>query len=571
MKIRAAACILLGLATTGFAQMPVEQKITDFQQLVALYDKNYGPYEWKVTGQKFDMLEIGAWMDRIRATKTDLDYMEVLVEYVASLNDAHDVLTFPSDFRASLGFTTDIYEGKVLIDSINRTRLPLRSYPFEVGDEVVSVDGVAADQLVTSFMKYETAANERSTRRLASSLIPTRVGSLMPHAHEIGDSAMVVVKRADGSVQSYTIPWLKTGTPITAIGPVPSPKSTPKAVKRDAEDDGVEPSVDLDSPVLRKLRNATLSKERRSVLSFGARAPIFRAPDGFVQRLGTKTADVFYSGTYKAGGYTIGFIRIPSFSPSSTATAIAQFESEIIYMQANTDGLIIDDMRNPGGSVCYGEALMAYLQPKEWRTLGFEIRATQTWVYDLSSEYEYYKSFGIPESDPFMKGIFYILRDVKQAYSENRGRTGPLALCDVVLNLQPATDLNGKSIAYTKPVMMLVDEMSASGGDAFPAIFQDNQRGPVFGMRTMGAGGTVVDYKGTNYSEADTRVTESIMIRKNDVVTSDYPAAPYVENIGVRPDIVVDYMTRDNLINRGQTFINAFTAAMVDHINKSKQ
>ena len=60
------------------------------------------------------------------------------------------------------------------------------------------------------------------------------------------------------------------------------------------------------------------------------------------------------------------------------------------------------------------------------------------------------------------------------------------------------------------------------------------------------------------------------MNRKNPVVTEDYPAAPYVENIGVRPEITVDYMTRDNLMQNGRPFVDAFVTAMVDHIRKSQ-
>ena len=59
------------------------------------------------------------------------------------------------------------------------------------------------------------------------------------------------------------------------------------------------------------------------------------------------------------------------------------------------------------------------------------------------------------------------------------------------------------------------------------------------------------------------------MIRKNPIVTGDYPAAPFVENIGVRPDIVSDYMTRDNLLQNGRPFVDAFTSAMVDWIKKN--
>jgi hypothetical protein len=53
-------------------------------------------------------------------------------------------------------------------------------------------------------------------------------------------------------------------------------------------------------------------------------------------------------------------------------------------------------------------------------------------------------------------------------------------------------------------------------------------------------------------------------------VTSDYPTAPYVENIGVRPDIEVDYMTLDNLNQKGKPFVDAFVAAIVARIEGRK-
>jgi hypothetical protein len=47
------------------------------------------------------------------------------------------------------------------------------------------------------------------------------------------------------------------------------------------------------------------------------------------------------------------------------------------------------------------------------------------------------------------------------------------------------------------------------------------------------------------------------------VSTPDFPPAPYIENIGVRPDVVVDYMTRANLMGAGAPFVQAFTQAAV--------
>ena len=125
-------------------------------------------------------------------------------------------------------------------------------------------------------------------------------------------------------------------------------------------------------------------------------------------------------------------------------------------------------------------------------------------------------------------------------------------------------------IAYKKPLMVLVDEMSASGADSFPATIQDNQRGPLFWWRTMGAGGSVEGRWAGSYSQGYTTVTQSLMSRNQDVVTPDFPVTRYVENVGVRPDIEFDYMTRENLRRDGGVFVDAFLFAMYNHIQSGK-
>ena len=83
----------------------------------------------------------------------------------------------------------------------------------------------------------------------------------------------------------------------------------------------------------------------------------------------------------------------------------------------------------------------------------------------------------------------------------------------------------------------------------------------------MGAGGNVQQFNVSTYSEGQATITESLMHRKNPISTPEYPTAFYVENIGVRPDIQRDYMTVDNLLNHGATFVQAFTDAMIKTIN----
>ena len=115
---------------------------------------------------------------------------------------------------------------------------------------------------------------------------------------------------------------------------------------------------------------------------------------------------------------------------------------------------------------------------------------------------------------------------------------------------------------------LLVDEFSVSAGDLVPAVFQDNRRGPIVGKRTNGMGGAVISWtNAAPFSEGNTRVTVSMMSRKDPVSVSGYPVTMYVENVGVGPDINLDYMTADNLLKGGQPFVDAFTQLINDLIS----
>jgi hypothetical protein len=568
MKPARVIALAVCLSSLGLADMTRDQKIADFTQLADLYAKLYAPYEWKRDTFKFDLLNIKSWVDQAAATKSDLDFYEVCSRYVSSLNDAHDVFTMPSNFQAYLHFDVDLYDNKPIVEFVDRNVLSASKFPFDVGDELISVDGKSAEDLITQFSPFTEIANTKATRRLAADFMTFRVQAQFPHLADLGDTAQVVIRSANtGALRTFTINWDKRFLPITSVGPVPSPKSAaPAAADRLGDDQTGEPDY---LAALRPLQNASLPNHFKSTVPFTGKFPIFDPPDTFQLRLGLRSTDVFLSGTYTASGSTIGYIRIPDYAPPSTATAVAQFAAEIAFFQKNTDGLIVDDMRNPGGNACYVETLLTYLIPYQFRAMGYEIRATTIYLNDFNVAFQLSKEQGAPQWVVNLYAAYQA--EIQQAFNENRGRTGPLPLCGPSLTLNPATDRAGAQVAYTKPVMVLTDEFSASAGDAFAALFQDAQRGPIFGWRTTGAGGTVIDFDGTNFSEGSTRVTVSLMHRKTDIVTSDFPTAPYVENIGVRPDIEEDYMTMDNLLNNGAPFVQSFTSSMVNLISKTKK
>jgi hypothetical protein len=573
-RLCTAALLLILLVTTAEGQnaLTAQQRVADLNQLSAFYAKNYAPYEWKRNVFGFDLLNLTPWLFR-SYNADDLEFQEVLIDYVASLNDAHDYIAFPTTFSVSLPLSVDIYDGRVLVDAL----IPALFPGVTRGDELISVDGHPVPELIRSFRKYSIAANPRSTDRVAASRIVSRSQQIMPHIPNLGDTAAVVIRSAGTGVETtYQVPWSKNGIPITSEGPVPSPglrrflnrtQSSSEtdwtaaggpvaSVYQSGNADAVDNTLPAYTQPIQRLLNASVSTDYYSVLNVGGKFPIYGPPPGFVQRLGAASTDFFLTGTYVSNGVRIGLIRIPSMNPPNAALALQQLDQEIAYFNDNTDGLIVDVMRNPGGTVSFVESISQRFIPTPFRTLGFEIRATAAWLFSFASQLNTAKLLNAPPE--IIQNLTNNFNEVFRAYNENRGRSAPVSLNSTgSLILQPA------GVTYKKPLMLLVDEFSASGADMFPAIIQDNRRGPLFGMRTMGAGGSVVGFNATAYTESFFRVTVSLMNRANPVQVRGFPVAPYIENIGVQPDIVMDYMTRDNLLSGGAGYVQAFTAALV--------
>jgi hypothetical protein len=572
------ATALLALLTgPAAAQLTVQQKLTDFQAIVSLYAKQYAPYEWKRDTQGFDLYNVAPWVDRIRRSTDDLEYLQILTEYTASLNDIHSSYSVRSNFTADLHLYTDIYDGRVLIEQIDRFYLPASRFPFEVGDEVVQFDGRPVMDVVRELARSYKFANERSTMRYAADLLVYRPQALLPLAVRLGDTATLLIRRADGTETSHTIRWDKTGFPVTRMGPVPN-----IPVIADAPDNQLRPesSESEGQSVARnkvrrlraRLENNLVPGALRHLTGFGGRAPVFRLPDNFVQRLGRNRADYFYSGTYESGGRRIGYIRISDFQPidfSLLSVPLRQWATEIAFLKANTDGLVVDVMRNPGGFGCYAAELMGYLTTKPYFTFGNELRPTLEWVQSFYDTAQLTEDDGLePWEVTMLQGAY---RDVLSAFTENRGRTGPLPFCAASLEVTPARDRFFEPLGYDKPILLLVDEFSTSAGDIFAAMAQDNNIAKLYGYRTAGAGGTVTESLAGFYAEGSARTTVSLLTRARPYASPGYPTSSYLENVGVQPDIPADYMTRANLLNRGADFVAGFTQAILGLLPRAAQ
>lgn len=585
---RGAGLFLLAGALCLQAQMTPEQRLFEFQTLTSLYAKRYGPANWKQQALGVNIFEVKPWAEQVRAAKTDIEYFEIVSKFVASLRDGHTGYSSPSIFLADLGVYVDIYDGKVLIEQIVRSRVPLSRYPFEVGDELVSVDGKPVEAIIDELAPQQSYSNPRTTRRAAADAITYRRQTEYARAAELPDESQIVVRRASGDLETYTLAWLKTGTPLVNASPTPSPSMGKAPTKSSAFDpmgllnelhNWSAPTERYQGRYRVVENEGEETAERSYVTGWGVRNPYFALPQGFQLRLGRVAADPFYSGTYMSEGNRIGYLRIPSFSPAQAAgTVLSILATEIQFLKANTDGLVVDVSRNTGGG-CIGLDYASLLIPNRFWFFGEQLRPTLSLVAQTETTLRNAKAVG---ADQWVIDTYEaLLAELKKSASENRAMTGPLPACPSSLinpvfrpptfENEPLTAQNGQVLAYDKPVIFLADEFSVSFGDIFPAMMQDNKRGPIVGMRTGGWGGSISGWSVGMFSEASATNTNSLVVRRQNVSLAGLPAAPYIENIGVIPDVELDYMTRENLMTRGAAFVEGFTKVINDEIAKAKQ
>lgn len=569
------AIVVLAAATcvpSLLAQVTPEQRVQDFQQLVNLYARRYAPAEWKKQAVRFDVSNTGQWLERVRTAKNDIEYHEIALEYVAMLEDTHSSYTAPGSASANLGFSVDIYDGKVVIESIDRSRLPVAEYPFAIGDELVSVDGRTAEEWIEYLSRFRRVGNPTASRRLAADRITFRSQSTYPRIGELGDTASVVIHQANGELGTYTLAWKKSN--IAYSGSPSLPKSLTNRQTRSEQGymDVLHDMWNWSAPITDTVFQGEASDEegnsvpRRYVLGYGAKHPTFALPPTFVMRLGKTPAEFHVSGTYEADGLRIGYLRLPNFSPPNAANAIQELDKEIQYFNENTDGLVLDISRNTGGG-CYMLELARRLMRDEFWFFGEEVRPTWDRIQGLQAALESARQQNA--SEWVITALSHNVDQLLAAYRSGSHRTEPIPACSFQ-SMAPVWYNRPVQNPYSKPLIVLIDEFSTSAGDIFAAMMQDNNRGPLVGMRTNGAGGSVSGWPAGALTEGMVSNTNTLVIRKDYVANApELPSNRYIENTGVRPDIVIDRMTRDNLMNAGKPFLDAFTKALIDHIRSS--
>jgi hypothetical protein len=585
MRLRLLAVLCLAPILLPGELTPAQRE-TDFRTLANVLLRQYGPMNWKREAFNYDGLNLAPWLPRVAAAKSDLEFLDLCAEYLAALNDGHTAFRFTSNHTANLGLNVDIYDGKVLIESIDRARYPIATFPFERGDELLSLDGRSVEAWIEQLGKLRAMGNPSSTRRWAAGAITARSQASYPSAGLVGETATAEIRRANGETATYTLRWITTGIPVKELSPLPDLRARQFGLTHTADrESGPETPADLRA--LEAMRNWSVAADHplhdtftytddqgnqqteNWVLNFGATAPIFVFPASynFQRRLGASPFEPFTTGTFQFQGKRLGYLRIPGFTAG--ANVLPTLDAEIRFLKANTDGLVVDVMRNTGGG-CIGVDYLLRLIPRRITIFREQFRVTQIQV--LNSQFNLDAAIARRAEPWVIETWRYYNKAFTETYQANRAMTGPLPQCSPITaggpvdEWEPLRDAQGQLAAYDKPIILLTDEFSVSFGDIFPAMFQDNKGGTLVGTRTAGWGAQTSAWLAGAYSEATASSSRTLVERFTTVNVPGYPARNVIENIGVHPEVPLEYMTRDNLMQNGAPFIEAFSRALVAKI-----
>lgn len=553
-----AATFTLGVSSTWAANLK-DNMIADLQFINNTFEAGYAPSDWKkefAGWDKYEQLEL-AKNNVLNTDSVNLrDYQQIVKNYFDATKDYHVGYLFYRTESASLPFTVKGANGKYFIAYIDRQKLSTVDFPYNIGDEVVSFDGNPVAEIIKSLREVVGHNVDETDMSLAELMLTNRRAQKL---HDIPRGIIdisIKPKGQDTTVDTQLI-WDYKEEKIT---------DNYKA-KIKSFDKSYQPLVKANNSIgnltiLNRFMQANTGIEHLSQDMAGNPYGIGMR-DSYLPELGAKiwesdNTDNFQAYIYKhENGKLIGYLRISAYMIGDYDGYSNEFAATMKKFEQVTDALVIDQLNNPGGSVFYAYGLASMLSDKQLSTPRHEMTLTQE---DIASALQLLMATDGINSDQeavealgeTITGYPVSLKTVKMARSYaqflvdewNQGKkiTSPYFLFGVD-KIQPSQKAH-----YTKPILMLVNDLDFSCGDFFPAILQDNKRATIMGVRTAGAGGYVRQVRYPNsFGLALFSYTASIAERTNN---------NRIENLGITPDVDLK-ITENDLQNNYVDYIKS--------------
>lgn len=583
MKIRSFLFFIFGIlclsltnsAWTSSSDAFKEKMIQNLDFIKNDFNIRYAPADWKKQFFGWDLdYEIELAKDQIQKNPIIKvkDYQRILKHLFNSPRDFHVSVDFYSTEFAMLPFRVEGVNNRYFVTRTLEVMDP--DLPLQMGDEIISFDNQPVQEVIKEFQNDNASSTDK---RFAESYLTIRLGS---QGHFVPQGRVIIaVKHRNGKKATYTPEWFYYPEDIQNH----EINRTSKGISSLNEKQllGQHPFYHKQRilPFYKNIKDA----QKRLVAHFQQNtedpfngALLLGGKKSFVPNLGkvTWTAPLdwlFHAYVFKTpSGKVVGYIRIPDYHSEIEMEAYAEvFQTTLGYFQMmSTEALVLDQLNNPGGSSFYMYAIASMLTDKPLFNLKEQMTLTQEDIYfalstleelqGIKNNYEAVEAFG-ETIDGFI--VNYQLVSSLRMYNQflidqwNKGRE--LSEPEYIYGMdyiQPNPYLN-----YSKPILMLVNNLSISCGDLLPAIFQDNKRATIFGSKTAGAGGFITISKCNNHFGIENySLTGSIAQRKD---------GRSLENLGVVPDILYEITERD-LQEGYPDYVKAVQKALDDMLKK---
>lgn len=533
------------------------ERDADFDQMLGMFKSLYGPYQFKEArfGYKIEDLA-NSLKAKAANAKNDEEFVGYLMQFAAQLQDGHVYMAVENTSSSIQKFSIPIIvmpvEGKAIVADIDKD---LSKYiNLEVGDEVQSVDGVTPAELGKMSLKYRRMATDKSNQHLM--VYAFSRASFMTDLIPKSSSAVIKAVKADGSVVNVEVPWT-----VTKYN-----SSMDRIFKP-----GDQLKLDMSVPMADDM-NSIVPKS--NIKQMGQTEPFFlnlktAAKYGFVKvypseaslkKFGLKGDEKpqIYAALYKYKDKTLLLMRIATYSPEDykTSVYVSAYKALMSEYEGLVDGMVLDQTHNPGGSYC-GDFYNLFARPTDVSAVQ-DLRADRKWINDLIVTWPKIAEANGDTWDAKVSESWGIA--VEDAYDKKQFLTEPIPL------------FTGSKMAtvgeynWSKPMIVLIDELAGSCGDMFPMLVKTNKRAKLFGQQTMGLGGNVETVGQLNYSRISINLTRGLF---HPYQKSEETEKGYIENTGVQPDIEYSHTVKD--FRAGFVdYVKTFSDLAVDEINNAK-
>lgn len=544
-----------------------DQKMSDLEQLINLIKSDYGPLDYKK--ERFD-LDVDLLHSKYRNLieikgHTNHQFYYLLIKLVAEFHDGHFQIYIPTSHQARLNMNVSWVNGKVLISSVDRDKLSEEDFPFYRGDEIIAIDGVSVDEILDELVLYSGEGNEQTDRAYAAYNLVRIHGERFPIPNE--KKTTFTIKRRE-SVQNaeeqVQLEWEMIGVPLDEHSSFDHLSFKGHDLLNPHQSEWLY--EEDDSARLQFLQNS--SKKHRSPFSLTNKNRFIKLwddndylcsgesridlPDGaeilISPEMGAELGR--YDMTFMAYHFPIdtndfkkghlGYIRIPHYN--FYENTLSQYRGVLSVLEETTLGLIIDQDHNCGGYIDKVHDMVNLFMKDEWTSLQFSL---------ISNRSSYLNQLIYLNSLPYMSSIYQHERKVTKLI-----RNHWLGEDRMTERIHEWADNTQGEAIYTKPILILIDFWSGSGGDAFPALMQGHGRAKLFGTTTMGLGGHVSSMPPLSNSGMKIQMTRSLFFRPDEIA---------IENNGVVPDYPYT-ITYEDFMGDFQFYRKAYTEKILEMI-----